>query len=549
MMPEWIERKIRQAQRRINGIRAAEHGVWVWLAVALAACGVLLACRLWGWEIPEVGLLATGIFLTGVVTAVWGWVSGIDRVEAALRLDQELGLKERLSTLACLSPADLNEPAGQALLHESADRVKEIDVAMAFPWRVPRRAWVSALPAVIYLAIALGIGPLHRSPLAAGEAATPEERERIDTQVTLLEQQAKAREKELREEGGSEELAAINAEIEKAASDLKKNTKGTVDQAALKLSDLAESLERKQEKSEAIDKIKRSLAGLSKESAGGAQELQEALRSGDFKKAAEAMAAMKKELTEGKLDAQAKEELAAQLKRMEEQLKKASSMSKQASELQKNLSPAEANEAMEQLSKQAGELKSLEQLADSLGGVSKSLADGSEQSSGSPEDGQKNGEPKSGSSKESMKKSLDQAEKLLGEMARDDAERKMVGQMLREVGECRGGVCREGQPGQEKDPLGSGGRGKSSGRRPEEEEETRSRMSKASSPATSGKTFVSGKGGTSVFGGESQAEIREAVAAARREADEAITRQPIPPEYRDHAREYFDRLNDEKVGK
>jgi hypothetical protein len=60
---------------------------------------------------------------------------------------------------------------------------------------------------------------------------------------------------------------------------------------------------------------------------------------------------------------------------------------------------------------------------------------------------------------------------------------------------------------------------------------------------------VTGKTDGPIFAGQSEQQVQEAVAAASREADEAITHQPIPPDYRDHAREYFERLSGQPPAK
>ena len=43
--------------------------------------------------------------------------------------------------------------------------------------------------------------------------------------------------------------------------------------------------------------------------------------------------------------------------------------------------------------------------------------------------------------------------------------------------------------------------------------------------------------------GDSKLEFRAAAADAARAADDAVTRQKVPREYRQHTKDYFDRLN------
>jgi uncharacterized protein with von Willebrand factor type A (vWA) domain len=282
--------------------------------------------------------------------------------------------------------------------------------------------------------------------------------------------------------------------------------------------------------------MKRALAQLPRSDEGASKKLEDSLREGDFKKAAQAIQELKKQMEAGSMPAAEKEKLAQQLQKLEEQLNKAAKLADRAKEIQKDLSPDEAKRAMEKLAQQAKDLQQLEKLAQSLGQCSKCMNPGEGKEKGKTS----GGSPSDAEALEEMKKQLDDAEAILRELAQTDAERKMLEQMLRDVGDCRGNVCKG-------DKAGNGmGKGQGAGPRPEDEDETRSRLSKARSQPTQGKSFVSGKTDGPIFAGQSQEEIKQAVSAASREADEAITHQPIPPEYKDHAREYFEKLSGEK---
>jgi hypothetical protein len=535
-MPEKLWTKVRQAKRRLDFDRFLRRGIAALAVAVTLAAGILLADRFLHWNLSENYLLLGAIAVALIGTIVWNFLRPVRVVEAALLLDQSLGLKERLSTLVSLNDETRNQPAGEALAREAASRVDEIDVASALPISLPRSAWWSALAVGLYLAIALGVGPIQLPGQATARETTPEEQERIQAEIKRLEQRAKEREKKLAEEGTGEELAAINAEIEKAAQEIKNNPKANADQAALKLSDLAQSLEQRQEKTEHLEKMKRALAQLPRADEGASKKLEDSLREGDFKKAAQAIQELKKQMESGNMPADEKQKLAQQLQKLEEQLKKAANLADRAKEIQRNLSPEEAKRAMEKLAQQAKDLQQLEKLAQSLGQCSKCM---------NPRQGKEKGKTSGGSPSDSesldaIKKQLDDAEAILRELAQSDAERKMLEQMLQEVGDCRGNVCKADKPG---DGMG---KGRGAGKRPETEDETRSRLSKARSQPTQGKSFVAGKTDGPIFAGQSQEEIKEAVSAARRQADEAITHQPIPPEYKDHAREYFEKLSGEK---
>jgi DNA repair exonuclease SbcCD ATPase subunit len=535
-MPESLWTKVRQAQRRLDFDRFVRRGIVALAVVVALAAGILLADRFFQWNLSESYLFAGAIVTAFIGTTLWNLLRPVRPVEAALRLDQSLGLKERLSTLVSLDDAIRNQPAGQALAREAATRAEGIDVAAALPMKLPRSAWWPALAAGLYLAIALGVGPIQLPGQATARETTPEEQERIQAEIKRLEQRTKEREKKLTEEGAGQELAAINADIEKAAREIKNNPKTNADQAALRLSDLAQSLEQRQEKTEHLDKMKRALAQLPRAGEGVSKKLEDSLREGDFKKAAQAIQELKKQMESGNMPADQKEKLAQQLQKLEEQLKKAANLADRAKEIQKNLSPEEAKRAMEKLAQQAKDLQQLEKLAQSLGQCSKCMNPGQ----GNEKGKSASGSPSDSKSLDELKKQLDNAEAILRELAQTDAERKTLEQMLQDLSECRGNVCKQ-------EKAGNGmGKGRGAGQRPEAEDETRSRLSKARSQPTQGKSFVAGKTDGPIFAGQSQEQIKQAVSAASREADEAITHQPIPPEYKDHAREYFEKLSGEK---
>ncbi len=119
--------------------------------------------------------------------------------------------------------------------------------------------------------------------------------------------------------------------------------------------------------------MKRALSQLPRAGEGVSKKLEDSLREGDFKKAAQAIQELKKQMESGNMPADQKEKLAQQLQKLEEQLKKAANLADRAKEIQKNLSPEEAKRAMEKLAQQAKDLQQLEKLAQSLGQCSKCI--------------------------------------------------------------------------------------------------------------------------------------------------------------------------------
>jgi hypothetical protein len=207
-------------------------------------------------------------------------------------------------------------------------------------------------------------------------------------------------------------------------------------------------------------------------------------------------------------------------------------MAERAEQIKKSLDPEQAKKELEKLAQQAQSLESLDQLADSLGKMADSMQN--------PEDSQANpGE----TAPNTLEEQVAQARRMLDELAQSEAEQQMLDQMLDDVGKCRGGMCRKPGQGQGEGQGDGLGNGQGEGDRPIAEDQTRSRQSRARSQVTKGKSFVTGKADGSIFKGASTAEMQEAVTAAAREADDAVTRQPIPAEYKEHTRDYFQKLH------
>ena len=77
------------------------------------------------------------------------------------------------------------------------------------------------------------------------------------------------------------------------------------------------------------------------------------------------------------------------------------------------------------------------------------------------------------------------------------------------------------------------------GFRPEQEEKTNTRNSKAKTHTRKGVAIVTGEGPNAAVKGRIDQQIQSQVEATKKGESDPLTDQVLPKQYRDHAREYF----------
>ena len=519
-MSRTMRSRIAQVRRRVNATRFLAVAAWTVSAALAIGCGMLMVDKLWHLGLPVPGVLAWslagGLLVAGaIVTVTWR-----SPLEAAIELDRAFGLKERVSTLLGLDDATQSAPAGLALRNDVERRLDGLVVREHVPIRLPKHGWVPVAALALLLAIGYLVGPLDWLKPAAAHAVRPPERQRIVQEAQLLSKRIQERKKRLDEGDGAEELKELATQVDSISTEITRNQKLDTKEAVLKLSDLAKTIEKRRERLQAIEQMRRALAKLSSLQQGPGQKLAQALKDGDFKEAKRQLQQVQKKLQSGNMTAEQKKQLAEQLANMQQQLQKLSDLSKRAEQLRKNLPADMLQQQLSKLAEDAEQLAQLRDLAQKLGNCSQCL-------SGRNGDGQ------------DLTQTMMDAQTLLDEMVRDEMAREVLEGMLDDLGQCRAGMCQgEG--------VGNGlGRGSGVGDRPEAKDQTRARKTRSRSKLHKGPAFVVGRTPGQSFRGDSKLEIQQTVANTARAVDEAITRQKVPRDYREHTQEYFQELNNQ----
>ncbi len=157
-MTSPLERQIAHVRRRLVLQALLDALTWAWaIALLLSAAWFLLErhvvhdAPVWlRWAV------AGGALGVGAVTALlFAWLFSPPPLKAALVLDARCNLKERATTCLGLTPREADSPAGCALIADVNQRVTALPIAERFPVRFNWSA--IALPAAAVVLVLLGI--------------------------------------------------------------------------------------------------------------------------------------------------------------------------------------------------------------------------------------------------------------------------------------------------------------------------------------------------------------------------------------------------------
>ena len=423
---------------------------------------------------PAIGIAATA----GLVAAVaWAWFARPNLLDSAIELDRRCQLDERVSTALALDTSNPDNAAVSAAVADDAQqRLSKVNIAASFPMGRRREAWRPIVPLAAAWALAVLLSPKLPTgdPAATAEEPAPAE---VKAEVASLERKLDERQRE------AERLQLIEAEklLERARQEtakLQSAEKLDRKEALVKLNDVARQMEERRRGLDATEEMKKQLSRLRSKKSGPADKFAEALARGQFNAALERLQQMREAIESGKLDEQQKKDLQEQLDQLQKQVEQmAAAQQQQQREMAKRLQqkpeqkpgdaqrregsePAEGAEpgAAEKGSKREGEKPEgrpsepdaaalAEQLAQA-GSQSERLEDLAEALSEAAQ-GLQDGD--SAKAQEGLGKLSQQLEQL----AQEAAEAQLLDEGLRDVADCKSGLCREGQP---QDGPGQNGR-------------------------------------------------------------------------------------------
>lgn len=540
-----FDKPIGRVWRRMRIQRFMAALVWCWGASLLLTAVVIAVEKYAHRPIPGadwVPFAVAGVFglvVAGLIAAL----TGASRVDAAVAIDREFHLNDRLATVLTLPEALRETPAGRALLADTLKHIQDLDIPDKFSLRIPKTAWVPIIPGLLAVGLLLapGLSKLQARTTNA-ETSDPIDKEQVAKQAKALSRTiAKKREELKKTEFG--EVEKLLAEIEKAADKLAKSPPQQKDKAMVELNKLTDQLKERQKQLGSTDQITKQLQNLKDLSMEGpAEQFTKDLAKGDYAQAAKELAKLQEKMTSGKMTEKEKKELKEQLAEVQKQLEKLANLDQRKKQLQDALkNGAISKEAFEQqmakLNDQSKDLQKLAQMAQQMAKAQEQMSKG---------DMKKAAEALGMSQKEleEMAKAASELETLDEAMADiQDAKNGMAADGMNQIGEQLEGMNQLGQ-GQRGQGNGNGlGRGRGRGDRPEAPDSTAGYSTKVKQQYTKGKAIVTGFGPPSAqMKGESIIVDQEAIEASSVGASEALSNQKIPNNVKKHVLGYFDQI-------
>jgi hypothetical protein len=560
-----LDRQLARVRRRLFAqtlLTALVRG-WV-LALALSAAWFLAQPYLLREAAPWLRWAVLGgavgmASLAAVVLAVWRAPSAVD---AALSFDERFNLKERVTTSLTLAPQDVTSAAAQALLADVNQRVEPLRVGDRFPVRVPWTAAFVPLGAAALVLLAFFYNPLANQAQADGKqplATAADAKAEIDQKMKQL--QKKAAVKPGEERPKSPELERLEAELDRLARQ-PHETKDQAREVVKEMGDVEEQMKKREkeiaERADALREQLKQAERMSKkkdEKDGPANNLDKAVRQGDFERARdeadrlrkklqqeEKADELRKKLQDEKLNQEEKEKIQEELKQMED----------------KKLSREDREKLQDQLKDMEDKLQRLSRKKEEKEQELKDLADKGEidrdqlqrELDRLNDDAEKLGEKdlqdlkelaqKLGECQKCMQEGNDgEAAKKLGEAGEKlaqldkNGEARQLARKLAELEQARRVMCQA-----------LDGNNPASGRRPEgKPHDTQHQDERAPSDVDKGRlNVIDHVPGGGFKGPRLPAEMQEDIRRASQEAPEAIERQRLPRSASDMAKGYFENL-------
>jgi uncharacterized coiled-coil DUF342 family protein len=379
-----VQRQVARVGRRLFAQTVLDALLWCWTgALVLSAVWFVLQSLLleesptWlRWAVAG-GSLAIGAVLAVVIAVV----RAPTRVAAALALDEKFCLRERVTTSLTLAPQLFSSPAGQALLEDTNQRVKDLDVGSRFPVSL---SWKAMLP--VSAAVLAGLALLYEPPQSQATTKKNEESSKLIANAPDIEQKMKELKKKAEQRATgrtkSEEVDKLESELEKIANK-PRETQEQLRERVKEMTALEDMMKQKEkELAEKTRSLKNQLQQMDKlmqksYNDGPAKDLDKALSEGKFDQAKEEIERLIKKLSNNELNQKEKEQLQKQLEEIQKKLERAANLKDKEEQLKKaNLDPETLKREMQRLEEEKKKLKDLQDIASKLGQCQKQLKEG-----------------------------------------------------------------------------------------------------------------------------------------------------------------------------
>jgi hypothetical protein len=304
---------LRRVRRRLAVQQWVRFSIKVLILASTASCIWLVITRFFpalGDPVQVcLGLLAVGI----IVASFFALLRRPSLLKAALEADKRLRLHERLTSSFEL--AEVEGPMIEAVHLDARRHLAHLDIRKSFPYRPPRSGRWLAIPLIVF-GLAYLLLPefdLTRYRERKAEAKAREEATRV--KVEKLKSAVRPLRKPTQEPAS--ELADVATAVERVAESLE-SQEITEKQALARLADLTEELLKHREKLQTDSPMPKLAADTNK--LGISREIASDVQSGRFGDAAQKTRELQEKLKEGALTEKEMEKLADDLKKLSEML-------------------------------------------------------------------------------------------------------------------------------------------------------------------------------------------------------------------------------------
>ncbi|WP_417744864.1 hypothetical protein [Rosistilla oblonga] len=545
---DHVRHQVARVRRRLMLQKFASIFCWSLFAALCIALLALAVPKLWAlsfdldtWRLSWLAAAVTAaVVIAGVVTR-WTAPSMND---AAIAIDQQFGLKERISSSLSMSEAELDSEIGKALLADAARRAEKLDVSEHFRHRVQRIALLPLAPCAV-MAVLLFIPDATQDNQAQASVDTASQQQ-IKTAADELKKKLAVRRKRA-EAQGLKDAGDLFKKIEADLDQLSQRKDMNQKQAMVALNDIKKQLQERRDQMGSKEEMRKQLAGLKDMQRGPADKLASAMQRGELGKAEDEIKKLVKKLNDGTMTKAEQKQLENQIAKMQEAIEKAVEKHEQAKQdLQKKIDQAKQEGRSEDAEKLEKELQQMQQMDQQMQQMQQ-MAEGLAQAKEAMQKGDAS----------SAAESLEQLAEELGEMQNEmDQLEEMMDQLSQTKQQmrcqsCQGNGCQQcqgsgqfpgsgGDKGEGGDGMGEGEGGK--GDRPEEETETGNYESQVRTKPKNGSGIAAGFANGPNRKGVTREEIKSAVINAMQEESDPLEDRPLPRAEREHTEQYFNQL-------
>lgn len=548
---EQILVQVKRAQRRLTRqlfVNRLLMCLFVGVAIAVVAIAVpkvVVVANLpadWHWYCLGGGLIA------GLLSAtLWTAISHRSELDAAIELDTRFGLRERIASTLSLPDAEVETPAGRALMSDALRSIRNVEVQQRFPLQLERRTW---LPLVFATLAFVMVSLVDNQQAQSGPDPDADQRakEQVDAATKKLRERLIERRKQAAEKG-LKEAEGLFRELEKESDKLAKASDVDRKKALVKLNDLAKQLEKRRDKLGGDKQLRKQLENMKNLSKGPADKMFEAMKKGDWQAAQQELKKLQEKLAKGELSEEDKQNLSKQMEQLQKKMAEAQAERKQAMEdlkkqiekqkQQGNMQRAgELQQKLDQMQQQKQQMKMMQQMAQKAAECQQCMKQGDQAGAAQ--------------AMQSMMQSMEQMQQQMSETEMLDAAMDQL-QMAKDsmnCSECQGSGCQSCMSMAMSDKFsekmgGKGmGAGRGSGPRPDEKNNVNFRDSRVRQKPGKGSMVLEGEADGPNFRGQVGESIKQEMSASAAEPADPTVVEQLPKSRREHAEEFFNLLRD-----